>query len=228
MSDIIEQSIETIDTKELSDILSVVTGDAFGIGHILYERIKNSQYSVLKFQWLLEKGYMIDSSETQEIEAHFDESQLDLLVKQCEGRVSKLLNKLIAEKLPSNAFYMKLWEYISDGIYFKDMDEQIYAFMSIFMDRRLPYFEIGRTLTMESAEYAQQIENLQDEIKKIQHICAIELSQKTERASLILDILDAHADSNEKVVLLANALVFMRQLSIPPDFFLVDDEMQQD
>ena len=116
------------------------------------------------------------------------------------------LEALLRENLFCHEFYVKLWEFIEQNTLLIEKKQKAFALYYIWIDARIPYFELEQGIKMDNEVYREKIERIDPLIKKARFILYAPMSQKTERASLILKLLDELHDEEGKAVLMAQVI----------------------
>ncbi len=73
----------------------------------------------------------------------------------------------------------------------------------IWMDNRIPYFELPETLRVGREEYGQIVDKLLKKEQQARFILASDFKQWSEVSYLLLELLDEVEDKKEKAVLLS-------------------------
>ena len=103
---------------------------------------------------------------------------------------------------------------------FPDEDEQIYFLFCLCKSNLIPYFQLDDGISMENDEYRDRLKKMSVLLKKADYIMYAPLEQKTQRASLLMDLAQQITDQRDKTVFWAYTLTAM-PLKLPKD--LVDE-----
>lgn len=120
--------------------------------------------------------------------------------------VDGFIDYLVTEYYPEDIFYQHLWDFIHNRTFFHNEQESMIAFILIFMNPLIPYFYLPIGIQMENEEFRECLKKLEHQQDKLLFILRRNYSQKTERASVLLSVLDELTDEKEKAVLLARLL----------------------
>jgi len=210
-----EKGILRDNDVELRGFLSTVKGESFDICAASFKIIMNSENPESTFRYFLEMGVAIESNESVEVEAYFTASSLQRLTHSCEDLVDGVLNKLTSANYTEDDFYSRLWSAILNDDIFSTEEEKIYALYSIYSDRRIPYYQLESGIKMLNENFAAITESIFEDIKKAIYILNTRFEQRTEEASLLMNLLNSHASIEEQTVLLANILSIAKKSSIP-------------
>ncbi len=122
--------------------------------------------------------------------------------------VKKIVDNLVSENLDEDKFYKELFTKICDDILFTEEIEIICAITALILNPKIPYFKLGKAVTMDNDEYQEISLNLHREISKAYFVLQYGYAQKTELASQLYDIVKAQKQDEERIVLIANILGF--------------------
>jgi len=90
-------------------------------------------------------------------------------------------------------FYTDLWNYISESPILPNDKARVVALFNCAIDKRLPYFKLDyeQVLSMENEEYKAVADQIgESTFSKMEYILNAEFEQKTEQASLIVQMMD--------------------------------------
>lgn len=125
--------------------------------------------------------------------------------------IHDFLYKLQKEDVSEHEFYKRLWAIINSSV-FPDDSTRIEVLFECALSRSTPYFQYSRTLSMSEDEYADILrQNLGSRtIARVESIMCTRLSQKTERMSLLVPLME-NMDFKTKCVFLATVLTIQEQ-----------------
>ncbi len=103
-------------------------------------------------------------------------------------------------------FYQHLWEFISTNIMWSSMEEKAFALYYIAIDARTPYYNVGTGLKMSGDDYSKIQDEIFEAIREFRFIIALNFPQRTEEASLILNVLNRMNTEEQKIVLLSRII----------------------
>lgn len=124
-------------------------------------------------------------------------------IREIEQRIIKAL---VSENNTEEAFYHKLWEKINDPYLFETAKEQAAFLCVLWLDSRIPYFQLEEGSRMDNDEYQAISQKLKPLLKKANYILNTTIEQKTQRASLLMAIADNIVDEREKTVFWAKII----------------------
>ena len=133
----------------------------------------------------------------------------DLSLQKNNGLIQSIIGNLAKQNMSEEMFYHKLWEKIQDNILFPDEDEQIYFLSCLWKSNLIPYFQLDDGIRMENDEYRERLKKMNILLKKVDYIMCAPLEQKTQRASLLMNLAQQITDERDKIVFWAYTLSAM-------------------
>ncbi len=112
----------------------------------------------------------------------------------------RILQNLINANITESEFYEKLWTKFNDKDLFTSSDDRIALLLSLWLDVRIPYFQVHEGCSMEDDEYRKCIDEISMELKKASFIVYKNMKQKTQRVSLLMELADSIPDKNKRIV----------------------------
>ncbi len=148
------------------------------------------------------------TDESIEIPEVFNEETEHAYTRRYQRIVDGHLEEFLNAGFSKEDFYAELTNYIMTDKNLLDDGARAFAIFDCCIDKRLPYACVDLTsgLRMENEEYAACVEQLVEDIDRVNYILNANLQQKTERASLLLRELDSCDDFKKKTVLMATIL----------------------
>lgn len=193
--------------KQLTEFLSHAKGEKIDIAAAVYYLIVKEENRAAAFRFFLENAGMIDSSEEKDVQSVFTASEEQKLFNSCNKLAVGILDNVIEEDLDEDTFYCELWRRgIEENSTLSQEKQKIYALYRIWMDGRIPYFKLARGLRMSNERFTEITEANMENIRKIIFVLNSKFSQRTERSSQLLRILDSCATEEDRAVLLAHIL----------------------
>lgn len=107
-------------------------------------------------------------------------------------------------------FYSHLWEFISTNIMWSSMEEKAFALYYIAIDARTPYYNVGTGLKMSGDDYSKIQDEIFEAIREFRFIIALDFPQRTEEASLVLNIINRMNTEEQKIVLLSRIISYYK------------------
>ncbi len=194
-----------MDGKErIRKLLQTLKGEKINICGEIYAVLKEEeQQSAQLLQFFCENAEGINSSGEAEAQEIFTEGETIDYEKSYGKIIDGILEKLLLERPQKEDFYAALWQKITLKELFEDEKTQVFALYYIWMDSRIPYFELPETIHMEREEYGQIVEKLLDKEQKARFILSSDFKQWSEVSYLLLELLNEVEDKKEKAVLLS-------------------------
>lgn len=116
------------------------------------------------------------------------------------------IRKGISENWNREQFYVHLWKNISTNVMWSTVEEKAFALYYIAIDVRSPYYNVGIGLKMSSDDYLKIQDEIFEAFREFRFIIALEISERTEEASMVLRLLDGLETEEQKVVLISRIL----------------------
>lgn len=118
--------------------------------------------------------------------------------------IDGMVDALIKRSMEEAEFYSELWEkVIAENAMFDKKTEKEYALYRVSKNTRIPYYHLPEGLKMTDEKFDGYVKSLNASIKRVKFIMRSPFQQKTERMSLINEILKSAQNDEERAVLLA-------------------------
>jgi len=202
--------MQDIFEHELTDGLSHWSGEDIDIIGQVYDIISRQPDKGKALKFFLENADNFVSVKDRIVEEQFTKEDLKQLKNQYYKFVKQLLYVLLGQDLPVEKFYEQLWLVLGENVLLPSDREKIYALYVIRSDIRIPYFRLEKGVTMEEDEFNEITLRKKKEIKKSLVIVRANYDQRTERSSLLMEILNGCSE-REKIVVLAHILSGVEQ-----------------
>lgn len=199
-------------------LLKTAKGDWLNIAYYVYQMIRSVpglEPELLRF--VLEKFDEIDSNGEKQLEKVFTEKDEDDYEDTYGKIVDGILEALLKKRLDSETFYQELWKGIQETPILKTEKEKAFAFYYIWIDVKIPYFELEPGIEMDNDEYNAIQKEILQEVKRARFILHVPAKQKTERTSRLVHMLDQFKDERKKAVFMAQIFNIFGQ-SVTDDF----------
>lgn len=122
--------------------------------------------------------------------------------------VDQKLEQLLKENLEESEFYVKLTDFIFNDEMLQDGKAGSIAIFDCVIDKRLPYHKLDTTsaITMDNDQFAEVMKSIGDEaLEAIDSAMSHDFKQKTERAGVVLALIESQERREERVVMLIRA-----------------------
>jgi hypothetical protein len=190
--------------QKIHEVLSVYDGDKINICYLVYQEIvKCEEYSGKLLQFFYENAEGISSSKEKEAPVFFDEKEKDAYEDAYGKLADGIFEKLLKRRPTNDEFYVEFWKYICMDDLFEDEKAKVFAVYYIWIDRRIPYFELTDGIQIEGKEYKKCIEKLLPQLQKVRFILATEHETWSEVGDWLIQILDTVNEPEEKAVLMS-------------------------
>lgn len=124
----------------------------------------------------------------------------NLITEDIDRLANRVIANLVRQRLPERSFYENLWAKISDSTLLPDKDAQTAFLTRLWIDPRIPYYQVGEGCTMANEEFVRIRDEVWPVIKRADFLLSVPFKQKTQRASLIMWLADELQDDREKAV----------------------------
>lgn len=198
---------------DISELLKTVSGSKMDICHEVYKKIASypgNEPELLRF--FFEQSEQIESNEECPVEVIFSEEEKKEYINGNYGKmIDEALEILIKKGLKKEQFYEKLWKDIITNALLDSSKLRAFAVYFIWIDMRIPYFELEEGIKMSGDEYRDIRNDILEEIKRARFILSVPVEQKTERASRLVKMLESIEDEKKKAVLMTQILLIHEQ-----------------
>jgi hypothetical protein len=138
------------------------------------------------------------------------------LMERYGSYVDQKVEELIEDNLEEHEFYEKLAEFIVSDSMLQDGAAGAIAIFDCVIDKRFPYHrvDVSNALTMDQERYLEIIKAIGDnKLEQIDSALNYDFNQKTERASVVLSLIEARDSYEERVVMMSRVLAhFEREI----------------
>ena len=147
-----------------------------------------------------------DSDESQDLPVVFSEKENEDVIKTVSLIIKKIIENLVKENVAEEEFYSKIWSLISDDSLLATETEKMCAVILLFLDSRIPYFQMGQALQMDNKKYQKISKSINSEVSKALFVLNRGYSQYTEVASQLYKIINEIDSDEKRIVLLAKII----------------------
>lgn len=130
-----------------------------------------------------------------EIPAAFQED-----LKELSSLKNRVIFNLIHNNVGETEFYQEIYEKLTDSSLISSQEGQSVFLQLLWLDRRIPYFQLDEGVAMDNEKYRDIIDKIQPAITKGFFILNTHLQYKTQRSSLLLDVADSLENKDERIV----------------------------
>lgn len=202
--------------KKILEYLSTVINDSeqdrINICAWVYKTISTSGKNAPElFRFFLEKADDVTSKDIAKAEVLFTEIDVKEYRKKYGSLTDAFFEKLLAENYSEEQFYNKLWQGINETLFFDTEKARIFAFYYIWIDVRIPYYQLDDGLSMTNKRFSEITDAIKGDIKKARFILKTNIyDAKTNRASVLLNLIEEQSSFENRTVLLAHIISFLK------------------
>lgn len=200
--------------EHLREFLSTANGSSFNICAYIFNVIKDTeaqlQPKLFKEAAILYEEVDTDESENAPISPY--EVQKESLKENYGNIVNSIIEFHTRQQYSTELFYQNMWLTINNSVFFPTEAGRVFAFFYTLIDKRIPYYELQEGYQMSNDAFSALRKKHWEVLQKVRYILSISLSQKTERASLLLNELGIEIPRSDAPVESINA--YEKQLII--------------
>lgn len=198
--------------EKIRELLDNFSGEIYDL---CFEILKNFGDDSKVFEYVCKNFTHPPENETVVITKHFSKSEIDEFESIYGDTINALLNSTIKKcnlnLIPKEDFYTSLWSVLSAN--FPGEKEKAFAFYYTLIDATIPYQYLGKPISMSNERFEEIVEKNEANIDKVKYIVKCGYTQRTERASLLLNCLDQIEDFESRTVVLAQAILLFNKPS---------------
>ncbi|MCM1213519.1 MAG: hypothetical protein NC548_03250 [Lachnospiraceae bacterium] len=165
-------------------------------------------------QYVCELWATIKSSEELEVPERIStakyEKMKSLYGEAVDAALLAYTRKGLMEGWDREQFYSHLWEFVSTNIMWSSMEEKAFALYYIAIDARTPYYNVGAGLRMSNDDYSKIQNEIFEASREFRFIIALDFPQRTEEASLLLNLINRMDTEEQKIVLLSRIIAYYK------------------
>lgn len=114
--------------------------------------------------------------------------------------IDTLLEKQVKKRVTEETFYAELWERIWDDIVLPTHEDRTAFLQILWADFRIPYFQIDEGVSLSEEEFKSIVDKINPSLQKGQFIMYANIPNKTQRASLLIDVANGLDGDVERIV----------------------------
>ena len=197
--------------KEIKEYLSHVKIDSkeerLNLCSWVYKKVKDSINPEHSFHFFLANVDSIDSDDSMTVVEEYSSADLKALKEEFGNLTDAIFEKILKENLEEDAFYSKLWTSITKNPMLDSEASKVFAIYYILIDARIPYYKLSDGMSMPNPKFAEISKQIEKDIEKARFILRTNrFEQRTNRASVMLELIDSYKDDEKRVVLMAHIL----------------------
>ena len=202
-------------TKDIMDIIKTYAGEDIDLCFYILQVLKEKDNSAAGLMDFFENiGFQKSNSSfiLPKVIGNEELAKMDSLYSKYINMFLKtLMEKAHLENWNKTKFYEYLWNSLNTDLILEDDRVRSFAMLRYAQSDLMPYIEVGKPLSMNDEEFSKILTENRSVVNKIKHIVALNYSQKTEVASLILNEVMSVKTEKERAVILAIALDIVTQ-----------------
>ncbi len=193
-------------TKKIERLLKTAENIGCDLCMIVYRYIVSCPAEVQAdlFQFFAENVCEIESDKSQKIPELITAGEL--VDYSCEGitTLANYIDSLYERSLNKETFYKELWDFINSNLIYTDDKAKSVSIFNCFKIHKVPYVDISKAITMDNDEFDSYFDATKEStyLKQIVRVSNFEFKQKTERYSMLLDIIESCNDVKMRTILL--------------------------
>jgi len=205
-------NIQQVVLDYLSKVIIESEQDRINICAWIYRKISTEDVdSVELFRFFLENADDVESDDSAKANEVFSEADVKEYRKKYATLTDAVFEKVLAENYSETHFYKKLWESINESVIFDTEKAKIFALYYIWIDVRIPYYQLGDGLSMTNQKFSEITTRIRGDIKKARFILKTnKFDQRTNRSSILLELIEKQSSFEERTVLLAHVISFLK------------------
>lgn len=193
--------------ENIGYILQNLGGKRENIAFRVYEEIVSTpghEAQALKF--FCEYPFMAVNPGKKEVEEIFEPGDKSYYIYAYGKLIDGALEALLQKNMNCEKFYAELWDFIENSPILTEKKQKAFALYFIWIDARIPYYELEPGIKMENDKFKSMTDKLQEILVKARFILFTPTEQRTERASRLLKLLEETDRDEEKAVVLAHIM----------------------
>lgn len=112
----------------------------------------------------------------------------------------QIVKELIFQDVSEDIFYKEIWKRLSDTLLVSDNYQRAYFLYRLWMDLRIPYYQLGLGTIMDSETYNQCVKRVEIPYKMMLFAMSAGYPKKTQKASILMKIADEIPSREERIV----------------------------
>ena len=202
-------------TKDIMDIIKTYAGEDIDLCFYILQVLKEKDNSAAGLMDFFENIGLQKSNSSfilPKVIGNEELAKMDSLYSKYINMFLKtLMEKAHLENWNKTKFYEYLWNSLNTDLILEDDRVRSFAMLRYAQNDLMPYIEVGKPLSMNDEEFSKILTENRSVVNKIKHIVALNYSQKTEVASLILNEVMSVKTEKERAVILAITLDIVTQ-----------------
>lgn len=210
-----------MNSENVIEMLKTYDGQIFDLCYEICAGMEDLslEYQIPCVTALCQNYGFITSNKTMEVLPKLQKEDISILRdnygKYVDESIAASLKKGYYNNWGTEEFYSALWKSLCSSEIITTLLEKSFALYYIAIDRRVPYYQLYNGVEMDNERFRQLLKENEESIKKIKFIIYSSFSQKTEKASLILDeILDAESAEDQIIRMVSIISTFQEEKNV--------------
>lgn len=167
----------------------------------LYIKSCPAEFQVELFQFFAENVCVIESDRSLKVPDLITVGEVIDYSDEGKKPLKAYINSLYEKGTDVDSFYKEIWDFINSDLYADDKARSV-AIFNCFK-AKFPYMDISKAITMDSKEFSSYFEAAieSDYLKRISRISNFGFAQKTEKFSMLLDVIESCEDVKMRAIL---------------------------
>lgn len=189
---------------EFSDIVEGNKQCLYEICKLCMKRlIEDNDAAQEGFRYFLTQVSLPHYDEDEVPETIFDVEE-DEISSETQNRLKEMeyqiVKELIFQDVSEDTFYKEIWKRLSDTLLVSDDYQRGYFLYRLWMDLRIPYYQLGLGTIMDSETYTHCVKQIEIPYKRMLFAMSAGYPKKSQKASVIMKIADEIPNQEERIV----------------------------
>lgn len=203
------------ETNGIIDVVKMYMGEDIDLCFYILQILREKDNPSIELKEFFENIGRQKSNESLVLPKVIGNEEMDQMDSLYSKYINMFLKTLIEKAHLENwnkiKFYENLWNSLNTDLILENDKIRSFAIFKYAQSDLMPYIEIGKPLSMGGEEFSEILKANISVVHKIKHIVALNYSQKTEVASLILNEIMSIKTEKVQAVILAVALDIVAQ-----------------
>ena len=196
--------------KQITDYLETCDGKITDVLYELYSILESFEYDeqIKAFQFFCENNHKIKSDGSHFIQKkYYTDNQIEISFDRLYRKdILNVIESLVRNSIKNNVlptqFYKELWDLVQSSKICKIKRDRVLALFFIMDNDLIPYKNTGFGEQMDESTYNDIVDEIDSElVNEIEYIINLDLEQKTQKSSLLLDRLLSVQNKKQRIVL---------------------------
>lgn len=198
-----EKQMNAIDMEMQKELAKGAVPAAFTMASIIKKAKKEEKPAYLR--------YFLENIEIPDLyfaEENFYDPEYYRWKYQYDSLIHGYIKALVQNNYPEVKFYDLVWWFISISTVIEEGDKRLpFALVALWEDSNLPYYCLPEGIRMEENEFNERREKLKNIRSKLLYASDAGFMQRTEKASILLDIINSEEEPGNRAVLMSDVIL---------------------